>query len=96
MKKEELWEIFCKFNPSFNDPEAKITLTGKGLRKLFDQSFDKGFTQGKQKGLEGVQESYQNGFNAGHQSAKQEINNLNKDYKYKNIFNDLFNNKGGY
>ena len=60
------------------------------------QSFDKGFARGKQKGLEGTQESYQNGFNAGHQAAKEEINNLNKDYKYKNIFNDLFNNKGGY
>jgi hypothetical protein len=90
MKKEELWKIFCKFNPSFGDPEAKITLTGKGLRKLFDQSFDKGFTEGKQKGLEGTQQSYQNGFNAGHQAVQKEANNLNKDQQFQSVFNEIF------
>lgn len=39
MKREELWEIFVKANPSFGR-EGYVTMSAKGLRKLFDTTWD--------------------------------------------------------
>lgn len=47
MTKEKLWLEYCKKNPRFLDEKAEITFTGKGLKKLFDQTYDLGFAQGK-------------------------------------------------
>lgn len=40
MTKEELWGVYCSKNPSFKNPDAKITLTSRGLKKLFDQTWE--------------------------------------------------------
>jgi len=39
MTKNELWEIFCKKNPSF-EQDGNVTLSTKGLRKLFETTWD--------------------------------------------------------
>ena len=39
MKREELWKIFVKANPSFGR-EGYVTMSAKGLRKLFDTTWD--------------------------------------------------------
>jgi hypothetical protein len=40
MTKYELWEIYCTKNPSF-EQEGNVTLSTKGLRKLFETTWDK-------------------------------------------------------
>jgi hypothetical protein len=39
MTKSELWLIYVKKNPSFEGRE-NITMTPKGLKKLFDQTWE--------------------------------------------------------
>jgi hypothetical protein len=39
MTKYELWEIYCTKNPSF-EGEGNVTLSTKGLRKLFETTWD--------------------------------------------------------
>lgn len=46
MTKSDLWEEISKKNPCFNQ-EGNVTLSAKGLRKMFDLAYDKGFDQGK-------------------------------------------------
>lgn len=45
MKKETLWEIYVKKNPTF-EGEGNVTLSRSGLKKMFDQAYDKGHEQG--------------------------------------------------
>ena len=40
MKKQDLWKIYCDKNPAFLDDAAEITFTGRGLKKLFEQTYD--------------------------------------------------------
>jgi hypothetical protein len=51
MTKDELWKIYVEKNPQFADPAARFTMTGAGLKKLFDQTWerahDKGVANGK-------------------------------------------------
>ena len=49
MERDQLWEYYCKKNPQFRD-EGNITLTKRGLKKLFDQTFERGFERGKEIG----------------------------------------------
>jgi hypothetical protein len=44
MTREELWKTVCKQNPSFAGTEP-ITLTPKGLRKMFDLAYEQGKAQ---------------------------------------------------
>jgi hypothetical protein len=48
MKKEDLWNQYAKKNPSFNG-NKNVTLSARGLRKMFDQTwkiaFESGFNQ---------------------------------------------------
>jgi hypothetical protein len=46
MTNKELWEQISAKNPSFNS-DGNVTLSSKGLRKLFDLAYDKGFDQGR-------------------------------------------------
>lgn len=47
MDKDKLWSVLAKSNVKFNGaPENHITLTVKGLRKLFDIAFEEGFREG--------------------------------------------------
>jgi hypothetical protein len=36
---EELWRAYVRTNPEFANPESHIHLTGRGLRKFFDETW---------------------------------------------------------
>lgn len=48
MTKQDLWDQYAKKNPSFNG-NGNVTLSARGLRKMFDQTwkiaFESGFNQ---------------------------------------------------
>jgi hypothetical protein len=46
MTKSSLWAIYCRKNPKFAE-EGEITLTTRGLRKLFDTTWDTAFYDGE-------------------------------------------------
>ena len=46
MKKSELWAIYCRKYPQFAQ-EGEITLTTKGLRKMFDTTWDTAYHDGE-------------------------------------------------
>ena len=46
MTKSELWGIYCRKNPKFAG-DGEITLTAKGLRKMFDVTWDTAFYDGE-------------------------------------------------
>jgi hypothetical protein len=46
MKKSELWAIYAKRNPSF-DGDGNVTMTARGLRKLFETTWDTAFYDGE-------------------------------------------------
>jgi hypothetical protein len=46
MKKAELWAVYVKRNPSF-EGEGNITLSKRGLRKLFDTTWDTAYFDGE-------------------------------------------------
>lgn len=39
MTKEQLWDIYCSKNPSFNSPDNRISMTARGLKKMFEQTW---------------------------------------------------------
>lgn len=45
MKKSELWSKYIEKNPSF-DGFGTITMSARGLRKLFNQTWDVAFESG--------------------------------------------------
>jgi hypothetical protein len=46
MKKSSLWAIYCRKYPQFAK-DGEITLTTKGLRKLFDTTWDTAYYDGE-------------------------------------------------
>lgn len=46
MKKSQLWKIYCAKNPAF-ERDGNVTLSTRGLRKLFDQTWDYAFNEGE-------------------------------------------------
>ena len=46
MKKSALWDAYCEKNPSFLG-DGNVTLSCKGLRKLFDQTWDYAYYEGE-------------------------------------------------
>lgn len=46
MKKSQLWKIYTAKNPSFAG-DGNITMSARGLRKLFDQTWDFAFHEGE-------------------------------------------------
>ena len=46
MKKSQLWKIYTAKNPSFAG-NGNITMSARGLRKLFDQTWDYAFHEGE-------------------------------------------------
>jgi hypothetical protein len=46
MKKSSLWAIYCRKYPQFAQ-DGEITLTTKGLRKLFDTTWDTAYYDGE-------------------------------------------------
>ncbi len=47
MKKSQLWKIYVAKNPSFAG-DGNITMSARGLRKLFDQTWDYAFHEGEE------------------------------------------------
>ena len=47
MTKEELWKVYSTKNPSF-DGSGNVTLSAKGLRKLFDTTWDVAMYDGEE------------------------------------------------
>ena len=47
MKKSQLWKIYVAKNPSFAG-DGNITMSARGLRKLFDQTWDLAFHEGEE------------------------------------------------
>lgn len=50
MTKEALWAKYCEKNPVFSHPDARIAISGRGLRKMFDQTYDIAHAQGVRNG----------------------------------------------
>ena len=46
MKKSQLWKIYVAKNPSFAG-DGNITMSARGLRKLFDQTWDLAYEEGE-------------------------------------------------
>jgi hypothetical protein len=47
MTKEELWKVYSNKNPSFNG-RGNVTMSAKGLRKLFDTTWDTAMYKGEE------------------------------------------------
>jgi hypothetical protein len=46
VKKSQLWKIYVAKNPSFAG-DGNITMSARGLRKLFDQTWNLAFHEGE-------------------------------------------------
>lgn len=57
MTKNELWNIYVKRNPSFNG-NGNITMSAKGLKKLFDTTWDTAFYKGEEED-ENIEQNFQ-------------------------------------
>ena len=55
MTKAELWKVYVDRNPSF-EGDGNVTLSKRGLRKLFDTTWDTAYFDGEEK--------YQDNFDA--------------------------------
>lgn len=47
MTKEELWKVYSNKNPSFNG-RGNVTMSARGLRKLFDTTWDTAMYDGEE------------------------------------------------
>jgi hypothetical protein len=47
VKKSQLWKIYVAKNPSFAG-DGNVTMSARGLRKLFDQTWDYAFHEGEE------------------------------------------------
>ncbi len=46
MKKSQLWKIYVAKNPAF-ERDGNVTLSTRGLRKMFDQTWDLAYEEGE-------------------------------------------------
>ena len=46
MKKSQLWKIYVAKNPAF-ERDGNVTLSTRGLRKMFDQTWDLAIHEGE-------------------------------------------------
>ena len=60
MTKNELWRIYVKRNPSF-EGDGNVTMSAKGLRKLFDTTWDTAYYDGEDDYVEKTGQSFQHG-----------------------------------
>ena len=58
MTKEQLWKIYSRKNPSF-DGDGNVTMTAKGLRKLFDTTWEIAMYDGEEEPVEKTSHSFQ-------------------------------------
>jgi hypothetical protein len=62
MTKEELWKVYTNKNPSF-DGSGNVTLSAKGLRKLFDTTWDVAMYDGEEEGEDEPRSHHSNSAN---------------------------------
>lgn len=48
MTRSQLWKIYAKRNPSF-DGDGNVTMTARGLRKMFETTWDVAYFNGEEK-----------------------------------------------
>lgn len=58
MTKNELWRIYVKRNPSF-EGDGNVTMSARGLRKLFDTTWDTAYWDGEDEPVEKTDQSFQ-------------------------------------
>ena len=58
MTKEQLWKIYSRKNPSFNG-DGNVTMTAKGLRKLFDTTWEIAMYDGEEEPVEKTEQNFQ-------------------------------------
>ena len=58
MTKEQLWKIYSRKNPSFNG-DGNVTMTAKGLRKLFDTTWEIAMYDGEEEFVEKTSQNFQ-------------------------------------
>lgn len=58
MTKNELWRIYVKRNPSF-EGDGNVTMSAKGLRKLFDTTWDTAYWDGEDEPVEKASYNFQ-------------------------------------
>ncbi len=58
MTKNELWRIYVKRNPSF-EGDGNVTMSAKGLRKLFDTTWDTAYYDGESEPVEKTSHNFQ-------------------------------------
>ena len=58
MTKNELWRIYVKKNPSF-EGDGNVTMSAKGLRKLFDTTWDTAYYDGESEPVEKTGQNFQ-------------------------------------
>lgn len=58
MTKNELWRIYVKRNPSF-EGDGNVTMSAKGLRKLFDTTWDTAYYDGEDEPVGKTEQSFQ-------------------------------------
>jgi hypothetical protein len=58
MRKNELWRIYVKKNPSF-DGDGNVTMSARGLKKLFDTTWDTAYYDGEEENVEKTSQSFQ-------------------------------------
>jgi hypothetical protein len=58
MTKEQLWKIYSRKNPSFNG-DGNVTMTAKGLRKLFDTTWEIAMYDGEEEPVEKTSQNFQ-------------------------------------
>lgn len=58
MTKEQLWKIYSRKNPSFNG-DGNVTMTARGLRKLFDTTWEIAMYDGEEEPVEKTEQNFQ-------------------------------------
>jgi hypothetical protein len=58
MTKEQLWKIYSRKNPSFNG-DGNVTMTARGLRKLFDTTWEIAMYDGEEEPVEKTSQNFQ-------------------------------------
>lgn len=90
----EYWRAISARNPSFNgDADDTVTLTVRGLKKLFDQAWEAGNEEGVRQGR--AIEKLQNMSNKKDDSLFDDLDGLSEDAKklYDNLFSGMFKDK---
>lgn len=85
MRKEKLWDIYVKKNPSFVG-KNNIVITPAGLKKLFDTTYDAAFEEGKETAYDEV-------VSDGVDAKNQQKTSSSSTKNFGDLFEDIFRKK---